>query len=321
MLEHATISPGQAHLAANLHTEIIWEVASLLMLSPSLNLESEESESDSFYKPSWSNLENFSRSSKALRTMSLRNWFRVVHIREESDFDFMARELPSIHKWAKAVCWIRPDPENDIEHARSGFSHFNGLTSARLFLPLDKDNYTSPEVLKALPRTICELEIFDGMWPSPIPFFSSIAEAFPDLCILQLRQPPVWCSMCYTCAIPRFSEPFPDKLVYTSGQGLPALYAGRLSSLQKLHTVELTIAVMKGRRALDVKSNPSLWSGECEQCVETVETDDPFRIPWINKKRNFTSIPPNLRRVEWRFLPMAAFDSEWTNLEQQGIYN
>lgn len=57
------------------------------------------------------------------------------------------------------------------------------------------------------------------------------------------------------------------------------------------------------------------WSGECEDCVQTVLSDETFRLRWValktgeveemqgsgGKKYRFHPIP-SLKRVEWHFV-------------------
>lgn len=57
-------------------------------------------------------------------------------------------------------------------------------------------------------------------FPTPM-LITSIADTFPALRCLRLRQANIWCGLCNTCSTVYFADPVPIEIVYTNGLGLP----------------------------------------------------------------------------------------------------
>lgn len=174
------------------------------------------------------------------------------------------------------------------------------------------------KVIDYIPGTIRHLEIRGLTWPEPL-VMQRISCAVPDLQTLNLRQPMIWCGLCNTCSISSFKLPYPEKIIYEKGVGLPVNnvltietpgisplyqphYAKYLASLEHLHTVRLTVAVEEGQHAILDSDNTNLWEGECEMCIERLYCDEEFRNEWLEKKRKAEPRPPALARVEWVLL-------------------
>jgi hypothetical protein len=91
-----------------------------------------------------------------------------------------------------------------------------------------------------------------------------------------------------------------------------------LSSLERLEFVSVTVNAFDDsevRLGDSEDLNPFAWSGECNDCMETVLASPGFRTHWIalkigqeqeiegsgGRKYRFHKIP-NLKRVEWHFV-------------------
>jgi len=70
------------------------------------------------------------------------------------------------------------------------------------------------------PATLYELDVRGLEWPSPSVLLH-IANTCPELRVLRMRQPRIWCTLCHTCERVGFEEPRPEKIVYEGGLGLP----------------------------------------------------------------------------------------------------
>lgn len=68
--------------------------------------------------------------------------------------------------------------------------------------------------------SVTELDIRGLPWPSPL-VFHNIGGILPELQILKMRQPKIWCGLCHTCSVVRFRSPGPKTIVYEGGLGLP----------------------------------------------------------------------------------------------------
>ncbi|KAL5521146.1 hypothetical protein ACEPAG_9068 [Sanghuangporus baumii] len=323
-----------------------------------------------FFKPAWTDVQGFAMGSKALRYMILRNWFRVFHIRSDDDWKVYEERYPFVFRYTTAIIWhgvIGIDP--GLNAARNFFTRFAGrsLRSVRLILPVPGDQllnleYTPeyPDYLKVIGscctsgssttdtsipndnpapttitkmNTITKLEIYNDLYPVP-DSVRLIAEAVPQLEELRWKQPSIWCNLCFTCSLPRFSNPLPvDKVLkYPDGRGLPAHWASRLSVLPNLHTVLVTVGVKYGPRPFMFPSSfPSSlpatasntfrsfpWTGECEMCLSLMDRDPTLLDTCFERKMNNKKIPPNLKRVEWRFVSVDEFEngSDWNRISR-----
>jgi hypothetical protein len=93
-----------------------------------------------------------------------------------------------------------------------------------------------------------------------------------------------------------------------------------LSCLERLATVSFTTNVIQmagipPNTGVVLGNDEKSWSGECEDCVQTVLSDETFRSRWValktgevkemqgsgGKKYRFHPIP-SLKRVEWYFV-------------------
>ncbi|THH04960.1 hypothetical protein EW145_g5141 [Phellinidium pouzarii] len=319
----------QTSQTSNFPSELVWEIVSWMMvttpnhaeeLGPSTHL------SVRFCKPRWTVMDNFSKASKAFRIVALGNWFRSVCIRKSSDWEVISLDFPYVYQCARSVQW-HSSGTDELEEAYSGFAKFKNVVIAAIFLSLDTDadDLEVAKILRILPSSIRELEVFDAVYPDP-KFIKLIAETFPDLHALRLVQPSVWCNVCYLCNIPGFAKESPDnlKIIYSGSHGLPGLYAQQLSRLQKLHTVQFTIAVLAFQdiRDFDDEGVPFAWSGECTQCRKMIESDKVFRTEWAEKKKDFDIVASNLKLVEWNFVKLSRFGNDWTNrILYQDLYN
>lgn len=75
--------------------------------------------------------------------------------------------------------------------------------------------------------------------------------------------------------------------------------------------------------------NEDKWAGECADCMRLMYPDEGFRFDWRGRKEH-SSRPPLLQRVEWRFYqlekpplsPQFLSSSEWeTDEEYSGLSN
>lgn len=216
---------------------------------------------------------------------------------------------------------------------------FKCLSKIRLdwLSPFMMPHYSTSDPADRLPfihvsSLVKELDIRGLPWPSPL-VFHNIQIILPDLAILKLRQPRIWCGLCHTCSVVKFRAPGPEVIVYHGGLGLPVHsssssllnilltcgngqmhYARAFLSLKHLHTVQITIADFgSGKTTLsdDREHNKDLWAGECDRCMEIMYEDDVFRARWVARKRGIANekdtaatvyvAPPSLKKVEWRF--------------------
>lgn len=74
--------------------------------------------------------------------------------------------------------------------------------------------------LNNIPSTISTLEVRGLEWPEPMTL-KLIVKAAPQLCVLIMRQPMIWCGLCNTCSISELKEPIPKSIMYENGVGLP----------------------------------------------------------------------------------------------------
>ncbi|KAI5118295.1 hypothetical protein M0805_003814 [Coniferiporia weirii] len=189
----------QACLVPALPSEILWEIASWMMTVPGpAGPESGLSavDRDSFYKPGWAVMDSFSTASKALRIIALKNWFRSVRIRSDSDWTVMSSQFSFIYKWTRVVQWHCSISSHELENASCGFARFGNPAAIRIYLPFqnNEEDVRLNEILRVLPRTIRELDVFDSLYPDPR-LIISIAGNFPELCTLRLKQPSIWCML------------------------------------------------------------------------------------------------------------------------------
>ncbi|KAG6856870.1 hypothetical protein H0H87_012687 [Tephrocybe sp. NHM501043] len=171
------------------------------------------------------------------------------------------------------------------------------------------------------PLSIVEVDIRGVPWPSPNVFLN-IHAIFPNLNVLRLWQQRIWCGLCHTCCVARFSSPGPEKIVYEGGGGLPMHYARVLRDSQHLHTIYITIADFgDGKTSLRPDNNPYAWAGECDSCMEIMYEDETFRTQWVAKKKGLTDkdgyiAPPVLTKVEWNFWKAEGFEE--VEVEESG---
>lgn len=132
----------------------------------------------------------------------------VLSVPEEISLEFKSC-IREVLQAIGACCTSAPPPsESPITAIRSGnYSSSNTTSATRV-----KNN------------NITRLEIYNEMFPSP-DLARLIAEAVPQLEELKLRQPSMWCNSCFTCNIPRFTQPHAVErfkpVVYPDGRGLP----------------------------------------------------------------------------------------------------
>ncbi|KAL5504916.1 hypothetical protein ACEPAH_7579 [Sanghuangporus vaninii] len=235
--------------------ELLWRIA-YFITSPScssstLGLEDSVDLSgiDTFFKPTWTDIQGFAMASKALRHMAMRSWFQVLHIRSDNDWKVYEERYPFVFRHTTAIIWhgmIGVDP--GLNAARDFFTRFAGrsLRSVRLILPVPGDQllnleYTPgyPDYLKVIgssctssctsgthttdtsipndnpiPTTVTKINTITKLEIYndlyPVPDSARlIAEAVPQLEELRWRQPSTWCNLCFTCSLPRFSSPLP----------------------------------------------------------------------------------------------------------------
>ncbi|KAF8066693.1 hypothetical protein FPV67DRAFT_1416680 [Lyophyllum atratum] len=270
------------------------------------------------FKHDWSSLEALTLTSKAYRTLALNAWFRTLFIKVPSDIHVLQAMFPDVAGAIKQLHCVQTHTKSTSVWNLRGLTH---LSTVRLdwLSPSMMPHYGSKDPADRLPFTnvsssVTELDIRGLPWPSPM-VFHNIHNILPDLNILRLRQERIWCGLCHTCSVARFTSPGPEEIIYKGGGGLPMHYARAFGSLQHLHTVTITIADFGGGKTTlqdGEEHNPYLWAGECDRCMEIMYEDDVFRDEWVARKKGLASTdkephrstyvaPPALKRVEWRF--------------------
>ncbi|TFK34615.1 hypothetical protein BDQ12DRAFT_726667 [Crucibulum laeve] len=281
-------------------------------------------------KPPWKWLEGFSRTSKTSRDLVLQAWFSRLFIQLPSDISYIHEHFFELSGWTRELHCVQTESQKVDVWNLAGFER---LSSIRLdWLPLTMIPHAySNEATEGLPflhvpSSVVELDIRGLPWPSPA-CFTFVARNFPDLRILRMRQKRIWCGLCHTCSMASFLLPGPVVINYENGLGLPIHYATILSSLENLEAVYITIAYRaSGNTVLDGEnddSNPDLWVGECDRCMEIMYEDKEFREKWVSRKKRLNEDeqidirPPALKKVVWKFWKVS--DDDTDNLDEPDL--
>ncbi|KAG5722950.1 hypothetical protein E4T56_gene5103 [Termitomyces sp. T112] len=276
-------------------------------------------------KQNWASLEPLTLASKVYRKQALNAWFRTLYAKTPSDVFHFGLIFPDFCGITREFHGVQL---NTRKSSVWDLGRLKQLKKIRLdwlspyMTPHYGSNMSDRLPFTHAPPTVKELDIRGIPWPSPIVFLN-IHTIFPNLNILCLRQQRIWCGLCHTCCVPRFSSPGPEKIVYTDGGGLPLHYSRVLRDLQHLHTIYITIADFGGGKTMLRDSpdhNPYRWAGECDSCMEIMYEDKVFRDMWVAKKMDITmngyGAPPVLNKVEWNFWKAEA--SEEIDVEESG---
>lgn len=89
--------------SVGLPDEIIWNIAHFLTLPSTAPKRGARDDSsmvgDYFLRARWADVKGFAMASKALREIALKNWFRVLHLRRERDFDIYSERYPFVFQY------------------------------------------------------------------------------------------------------------------------------------------------------------------------------------------------------------------------------
>ncbi|KAF6752870.1 hypothetical protein DFP72DRAFT_903844 [Ephemerocybe angulata] len=293
-----------------------------------------KNESDLSTKPPWKALASLSSGSKAYREICLETWFETLRISSPGDVKSGCRLFPMLPKWTTTLHCMLPKSLQPGELV--DLRVLGKLEVVRLDLPLLQYSDTklpgSPFEWfhNKIPSSVVEL-IIDAplptfghthFRPSP-PFFDGIKK-FKNLKILRFRSRYTWCDLCNTSGPLEIRPPYPTRIAFENGTGLPMQYHNILSCLKQLETVSLTVQIFprdtphwKAYPLLlvdNAASNPLLWSGECCDCTIPGSSPASFVREWVSfKKREIAEFVgvrgtryrykdiPSLKRVEWLF--------------------
>ncbi|KZT70635.1 hypothetical protein DAEQUDRAFT_725176 [Daedalea quercina L-15889] len=319
LLPHKGIVGAPSMLPFELLDEIVFWYFHSCIPGPStpISLVPKDSRSS---KPDWHAVQPLTVVSKAFRRLVLEAWFQTIIVRDHVHL-VESPPIPEVASWARAVHWINPlaariqnsprhelpadafEDNGSILDRRAGLAALNRIRRLRYDA---MNGYFVPGTFKlvgGLPHRIVELELWYHIWPSPGNAIMPIADTFPNLQVLELRQETVWCSLCNTCDVLFLSEAPPPSVVYTNGDGLPKLYNRFLSVLSRLHAVHLSAAyILGGGSSISLQELKTPWRGECGDCTLRLLTDEGFVSEWEVKNKDEPH-PPSLREVVWTFTP------------------
>ncbi|KAL7284203.1 hypothetical protein ACG7TL_001485 [Trametes sanguinea] len=251
------------------------------------------------YKPAWSDFEPLTLASKILRQLALEAWFKVYFARSPDD---LLNVWPEFELWTKELHCIELDTDLQIRPVQWNLRAFRRLRKLRV----DFDPAQSNAMLLMRfdhPRNIAsqlqELDVHDVSWPSPM-VLRLISQAFPGLRVLKLAQDLIWCNLCNICRFATFKNHPPEEIVYDKVVGFPKHYAMYLMPLVNLQTVQFTISYGLGGSTSLWHNDDTMWSGECDACMDMMFASGDFRKDWVERKKLIEK-PPSLQCVRWRF--------------------
>ncbi|KAG6828634.1 hypothetical protein H0H92_007226 [Tricholoma furcatifolium] len=296
----------------HLPPEILREVISFSLASRSSN-----SELGVSIKREWASIEPLTLASKAYRYIALNAWFQSLFVTSPSDIVEFKAMFPDIGRVKELHC-VQLNARkisvwNFCELKHVAKIRLDWLSRGNMSPHYGSHNTADRLPFVHAPPTVKELDIRGIPWPDPH-VFVNIDFIFPQLEVLRLRQPKIWCCLCNTCSIARFRSPGPETITYSGGRGLP--------DLQYLHAVYITIGDFgEGKTSLNREHNPHFWIGECDSCMDIMYEDESFREQWVARKKGLTAkdghvAPPALVKVEWNFWKAEAMEE--VDVEESG---
>ncbi|KAF9465942.1 hypothetical protein BDZ94DRAFT_1158922 [Collybia nuda] len=276
-------------------------------------------------KQKWCLIQPLTLTCKAYRALSLEFWFHTFFLQLPADIPLAHIMFPDLKKkWTRYIHCVQTDSKYTSIWNLQGFGCLSTIRldwlSPRMMPHHGSDDPADRLPFTNVPSSVNELDIRGLPWPSPL-VFHNIGGILPELKVLKMRQPKIWCGLCHTCSVVRFRSPGPKIIVYEGGLGLPMHYARVFRTLQHLHTVYITIADFGSGSTIvsaEADKNQHFWTGECDRCMYVMYEDAGFRDRWVARKRGIILEgheketvyirPAALKRVEWRF--WAARDEE-----------
>ncbi|KAJ8082607.1 hypothetical protein PM082_008462 [Marasmius tenuissimus] len=287
-------------MSSTLPIELVREIIShVLLLAPA------EDSTGITSKPSWESISSLVTASKMFRILTLEFWFWRLFITNPHELlegTLLFKEIQS--SWTREIHCTQTLPSQPRSMPIWTIRGFKKLKRLRFdwVMPIPGDQSFRLSHYDIQP-TITELDLRGMEWPSPN-VLQSFSSLFPALEVLRLEQDSVWCGLCHLCCTPSFQEPCPTSITYRGGTGLPVHYLHALATLMHLKEVYISVGCDNSgstRLASSSQRNENLWSGECDECMVNLYSDEEFRGAWVAKKTAYPARPPRLDRVDWNF--------------------